>query len=181
MNRQLHQLTLMLFFAPLFTAAAISYEKDRRTFTLLMMTDLSDLEIVLGKLVAGLLNILTILAASIGLVSLCGVLRRHFASARSSICFWSRPHRAWRAGRRALDRAVARPDLSVDFADDPDGGVFGHRGRSILASCFPASLSWECRWQVLNPYRAMLAVLYPDRRSSRPWCGRRAWSTSGHA
>ena len=42
------QLTLMLFFAPLFTAAAVSYEKDRRTFTLLLMTDLSDLEIVLG-------------------------------------------------------------------------------------------------------------------------------------
>ena len=41
------QLTLMLFFAPLFTAAAVSYEKDRRTFTLLLMTDLSDLEIVL--------------------------------------------------------------------------------------------------------------------------------------
>ena len=55
------QLTLMLFFAPLFTAAAVSYEKDRRTFTLLLMTDLSDLEIVLGKLVAGLLNIFTIL------------------------------------------------------------------------------------------------------------------------
>ena len=50
------QLTLMLFFAPLFTAAAVSYEKDRRTFTLLLMTDLSDLEIVLGKLVAGLLE-----------------------------------------------------------------------------------------------------------------------------
>ncbi len=30
------QLTLMLFFAPLFTAAAVSYEKDRRTFTLLL-------------------------------------------------------------------------------------------------------------------------------------------------
>ncbi len=65
------QLTLMLFFAPLFTAAAVSYEKDRRTFTLLLMTDLSDLEIVLGKLVAGLLNILTILAASVGFLSIC--------------------------------------------------------------------------------------------------------------
>jgi ABC-type transport system involved in multi-copper enzyme maturation permease subunit len=65
------QLTLVLFFAPLFTAAAVSYEKDRRTFTLLLMTDLSDLEIVLGKLVAGLLNIFMTLAASIGLMSLC--------------------------------------------------------------------------------------------------------------
>src|SRR5262245_18374195 len=67
------QLTLMLFFAPLFTAAAVSYEKDRRTFTLLPMTDLSDLEIVLRKLVARLLNILTILAASVGLMSLCAL------------------------------------------------------------------------------------------------------------
>src|SRR5262249_15593710 len=67
------QLTLMLFFAPLFTAAAISYEKDRRTFTLLLMTDLSDLEIVLGKLVAGLLHILTILGASVGLLSVCAL------------------------------------------------------------------------------------------------------------
>src|SRR5262249_55260886 len=65
------QLTLMLFFAPLFTASAVSYEKDRRTLSLLLMTDLSDLEIVLGKLVAGLLNVLTILAASVGLLSLC--------------------------------------------------------------------------------------------------------------
>jgi len=68
------QLTLMLFFAPLFTAAAVSYEKDRRTFTLLLMTDLSDLELVLGKLGAGLLNVLTILAASVGLLSLCAFL-----------------------------------------------------------------------------------------------------------
>ena len=37
------QLTLMLFFAPLFTAASIAHEKDRRTFKLLLMTNLSDL------------------------------------------------------------------------------------------------------------------------------------------
>src|SRR4029077_9361587 len=55
----------------LFTAAAVSYEKDRRTLSLLLMTDLSDLEIVLGKLIAGLINILSILAASIGFLSIC--------------------------------------------------------------------------------------------------------------
>ena len=65
------QLTLMLFFAPLSTAAAVAYEKDRRTFNLLLMTSLSDTEIVVGKLVAGLLNILIILGASVGLLSLC--------------------------------------------------------------------------------------------------------------
>ncbi|CAN5912707.1 hypothetical protein BH23PLA1_BH23PLA1_23140 [soil metagenome] len=58
------QLTLMLFFAPLAAATAVAHEKDRRTFVLLLMTDLSDLEIVLGKLAASLLQILTLLAVS---------------------------------------------------------------------------------------------------------------------
>jgi ABC-type transport system involved in multi-copper enzyme maturation permease subunit len=58
------QLTLMLFFAPLAAATAVALEKDRRTFVLLLMTDLSDLEIVLGKLIASLFQIGTMLAAS---------------------------------------------------------------------------------------------------------------------
>lgn len=58
------QLTLMLFFAPLAAATAVAQEKDRRTFVLLLMTDLSDLEIVLGKLTASLLQIGTLLAAA---------------------------------------------------------------------------------------------------------------------
>ena len=110
------QLTLMLFFAPLFTAFAVSYEKDRRTFTLLLMTDLSDLEIVLGKLVAGLLKIMMILAASVGLVSLCvffggisfgQVINLFAVTAASGVA----------GGLWALDCAVARPDFSVDLDD----------------------------------------------------------------
>jgi ABC-type Na+ efflux pump permease subunit len=58
------QLTLMLFFAPLAAATAVAQEKDRRTFVLLLLTDLSDLEIVLGKLTASLLQIGTLLAAA---------------------------------------------------------------------------------------------------------------------
>ncbi len=58
------QLTLMLFFAPLAAATAVAHEKDRRTFVLLLMTDLSDFEIILGKLAASLLQILTLLAVS---------------------------------------------------------------------------------------------------------------------
>jgi hypothetical protein len=59
------QLTLMLFFAPLAAATAVAHEKDRRTFVLLLMTDLSDLEIVLGKLTASLLQIGTLLATAV--------------------------------------------------------------------------------------------------------------------
>ncbi|MHC5539362.1 ABC transporter permease subunit, partial [Singulisphaera rosea] len=65
------QLTLMLFFAPLAAATSVAHEKDRRTFVLLLMTDLSDTEIVLGKLMASLLQIVTFLATSTPVFFLC--------------------------------------------------------------------------------------------------------------
>ena len=49
------QLALILFFSALSCASAISREKDRRTFILLLMTDLRDHEIVLGKIMGSLL------------------------------------------------------------------------------------------------------------------------------
>lgn len=52
------QLLLTLFFAVLSAASAVSQEKDRRTFVLLLLTDMRDYEIVLGKLVGALLPIL---------------------------------------------------------------------------------------------------------------------------
>ena len=67
----LFQLTLILFFAPLASATAIAHEKDRRTFVLLLMTDLRDVEIILGKLAASLLQILTLLATSAPVFFLC--------------------------------------------------------------------------------------------------------------
>ncbi len=67
----LFQLTLMLFFAPLSAATSVAHEKDRRTFLLLLMTDLRDIEIILGKLAASLLQILTLLATSAPVFFLC--------------------------------------------------------------------------------------------------------------
>jgi ABC-type Na+ efflux pump permease subunit len=67
----LFQLTLMMFFAPLSSATAVAHEKDRRTFVLLLMTDLRDVEIILGKLAASLLQILTLLATSAPVFFLC--------------------------------------------------------------------------------------------------------------
>ena len=61
----------MLFFAPVASATAVAHEKDRRTFVLLLMTDLSDVEIVVGKLVASLLQILTLLLTSLPVFCLC--------------------------------------------------------------------------------------------------------------
>ncbi len=59
------QLSLVLFFALLFTAGNIAQEKDRRTLVLLLMTDMRDRELVLGKLWASLLNVGVLIGVSI--------------------------------------------------------------------------------------------------------------------
>lgn len=64
------QLLLTLFFAALSAAGAVSQEKDRRTFVLLLLTDMRDYEIVLGKLLGALLPILSLLVISAPVLSL---------------------------------------------------------------------------------------------------------------
>jgi ABC-type transport system involved in multi-copper enzyme maturation permease subunit len=61
------QLVLFLFFAALSSASAVAQEKDRRTFVLLLMTDLSNIEIVVGKIMGSLLPILFLFVGSIPL------------------------------------------------------------------------------------------------------------------
>jgi ABC-type Na+ efflux pump permease subunit len=155
------QLTLMLFFAPLFTAAAVSYEKDRRTFTLLLMTDLSDLEIVLGKLIAGLLHIVTILGASVGLLALCAlfggislsqVINLFLVTAASGIAGGAIGLliALWR------DRTFQSISLTILMV------VFSIAGVEAFAIAYPTlEFLGVPLVEVLNPYRAMLAVLYP--------------------
>jgi ABC-type transport system involved in multi-copper enzyme maturation permease subunit len=62
------QLALFLFFSALACASAIAKEKDRRTFVLLLMTDLRNEEIVLGKVLGSLLPILALQLATIPLL-----------------------------------------------------------------------------------------------------------------
>jgi ABC-type transport system involved in multi-copper enzyme maturation permease subunit len=64
------QLTLLLFFAALSAAATIAQEKDRRTFVLLLLTDLRNYEIVLGKLLGSLLQIGLLLLGTVALLAL---------------------------------------------------------------------------------------------------------------
>jgi len=63
------QLTLVLFFSALSAASAVALEKDRRTFILLLLTDLRSYEIVLGKLFGSLLQIALLLAGVIPLLA----------------------------------------------------------------------------------------------------------------
>jgi ABC-type Na+ efflux pump permease subunit len=63
-------LTLVLFFAALSAAGAVAQEKDRRTFILLLITDLRDSEIVLGKLLGSLLPIGLLLLGSLPVLAI---------------------------------------------------------------------------------------------------------------
>ncbi|MCE9553315.1 MAG: hypothetical protein K8T91_08045 [Planctomycetes bacterium] len=71
------QLALVLFFSALFAASAVSQEKDRQTLLLLLMSDLKNSELVLGKLLAALLFVMVLLVSALpvfmGLVLLGGV------------------------------------------------------------------------------------------------------------
>src|SRR6478736_6797920 len=58
------QLALMTFLAALRAASSVAQEKDKNTLILLLMTRLSNHELVLGKLLASLLDVLVMLATA---------------------------------------------------------------------------------------------------------------------
>lgn len=64
------QLALGVFFSALLAASAVSQEKDRRTLVLLLLTNLTNSELVLGKLLASMLGVLVLLAAGLPLFML---------------------------------------------------------------------------------------------------------------
>ena len=64
------QLALAVFFSALFTASAVSQEKDRKTLVLLLLTHLSSSELVLGKLLASLLTVGVLVLAALPLFML---------------------------------------------------------------------------------------------------------------
>ncbi len=64
------QLALAVFFSALLAASGVTQEKDRRTLVLLLLTNLTNSELVLGKLLASMLNVLVLLVASLPLFML---------------------------------------------------------------------------------------------------------------
>lgn len=59
------QLTLVSAFALLFAASVVSQEKDRRTLIILLMTDLSGRELVLGKMLGSMVSVVTMIVVSL--------------------------------------------------------------------------------------------------------------------
>ena len=68
------QLALAVFFSAMLAASAVAQEKDRKTFVLLLLTRLTNQELVLGKLLASLLNVLVMFAAGLPVFVLLSLL-----------------------------------------------------------------------------------------------------------
>ncbi len=68
------QLAVALPFSALLVASSVALEKDRKTFDLLLMTRLSNVELVLGKLLAGLLTVFIVLMAALPLLLILSLL-----------------------------------------------------------------------------------------------------------
>ena len=68
------QLMVVLLVAPAATAGAICLDRARGNLTHMLVTDLADAEIVLGKLAARLLPVVALVAATIPVLALAGLL-----------------------------------------------------------------------------------------------------------
>ncbi len=163
------QLTLLLFFAPLSAATAVSHEKDRRTFLLLLMTDLSDLEIVLGKLVASFVQILAVLVAGLPVLCLCALLGG-ISFGQVANLFAVTAASGLSGGALGLlialwrDRTFQSVSLTILMV------VLSVVAVEAIAFFFPdLTLFGVPIVEALNPYRATLAVLYPSPDQANAW------------
>lgn len=155
------QLVLILFFSPLFTAASIAHEKDRRTFVLLLMTDLSDIEIVVGKLVAGLIKIMATLSACFGLLMICALMGG-ISFAQIVTLFIVTASSGVAGGAMGLVVALWRDRTFQSISLTILMVVFSVAGVEGFAIAFPTVSSMGVPLaEVLNPFRAVFTVLHP--------------------
>ena len=157
----LMQLTLMLFFAPLAAATAVALEKDRRTFVLLLMTDLRDVEIVLGKLLASLLQILSLLLAGAPVYFLCALLGG--VSPMQIVEVLGMTAAAGLAGGcLGLVVALARDRTFQSLAMTVLSMVLAIALVEVISAMVPdLRLLGVPLHNTLNPYRAAVSILHP--------------------
>ncbi len=154
------QLTLVVFFSLLFTAGNVAQEKDRQTLILLLMTDLRNHEIVLGKLLAGLLQVGTLILASAPVfallqtlggvdvaqigwtVAVCAVSALLAGSWGAFVAFW-REKTFQTLAIGVLGLVVYLGVLEASVVLSPDGSVLGQIGNA------------------LSPYRALGQIMSP--------------------
>jgi ABC-type transport system involved in multi-copper enzyme maturation permease subunit len=158
------QLTVAMFFSALLAASAVAQEKDRRTLVLLLLTHLSNSELVLGKLLASVLSVILMVAAAFPffmLISLFGgvsfdQILRVFAvtiatvlaagSLGSTIALW----------REKTFLTLALTTLVLFFWL----AIFGIIGAGVIAPEWRGITAWQ--WAaVFSPFHAVIEAARP--------------------
>jgi len=157
------QLVLLIFFAALSAAGAVSQEKDRRTFILLLITDMYDYEIVLGKLLGALLPITALLLVCVPVLSLMLLLGGIDPSQviQASIVMLTTAFAAGSLGgvvalwRERTFQALALAVLFVALYLSLTQAV------SVVGPLVAEDLDWPMMHSWIDPFAAMKAVLDP--------------------
>jgi ABC-type Na+ efflux pump permease subunit len=156
------QLVVMLFFAPLAAATTIAHEKDRRTFVLLLMTDLSDTEIIIGKLVAGLLQTFTLLGTVAPVFFIC-LLLGGVSSTQVIQVLGITAAAGFAGGSLGLLVALWRDRTFQSLAMTVLAIVLTIAGIEAISYIVPeGSIAGSSFNEAFNPFRAVRSVLRPS-------------------
>ncbi len=172
------QLAILSFLAALGAAAAVSQEKDRRTILLLLLTRMSNFELVVGKLAASLLNVAAMFLAALPVFLLITVFGG--VSIRQVVVAYAI------TGAGIL--AAASVGCTVAFWRDK---TFQSLAITILSivlwiGCWETLGIWagqgEEPWEwgerlaaAFSPLNAIISVVVPDARAPM-WWQMRAWN-----
>jgi ABC-type transport system involved in multi-copper enzyme maturation permease subunit len=159
------QLALAVFFSALLAAGAVAQEKDRRTLVLLLLTRLSNHELVLGKLAASLLHVVVLLAAGLPLFMLAALLggvsfgqigRMMLVTLASVVACGSLGSTLalWREKTfQTVAMTVLLLVLWLGLGELVAAGIFGEQPAGIPAAVWAIGLSpWQAGLEACRPY-----------------------------
>lgn len=163
------QWALIGFISALSAAGSVAHEKDRRTFVLLLLTHLTNSELVLGKLFAGLITVAVMLAVSLPLfllVTLFGgvsyeqVARVYAVTAATALVCGSLGSTIalWREKTfQALAVTVLALVVWIAVGELVVGGVFFDSGTKGFAETAAAFSPWRALLSAMQPFPASLS------------------------
>jgi ABC-type Na+ efflux pump permease subunit len=156
-------LVLLIFFSALSAASAVAQEKDRRTFVLLLITEMRDGEIVLGKLLGALLPIIALWLAGLPVLALMlllgGVAPEQVAEAAAVLATTGLA--AGSAGglvalwRERTFQALALSVLAIALY------LAGVQAVAAVGPSLLPAVDWDAVHAWVNPFAALRAVLDP--------------------
>ena len=151
------QLSVVIATSLLFGSSNVAQEKDRRTLILLLMTEMRDRELVIGKLQAGLLIVLVMIAASLPVFCLLQILGGFTLSQilwLEALCLST----AFAAASWGSLVAFWREKTFQTLAITVLGAVLFVGAVEVLSAVLGAGGEFVL-W--LNPYRALLGLVNP--------------------